>query len=121
MVDGGLRVAGHVVASWQRGSSLPGGRSDGFPAFYQFHYLVGFPGQVAVGSERIIPSTVGAENEFFLLQSTIVHADPANLLVSKYSILPSALAVSLIVFPIKMLAVSSIFLLSPSPPFLAFR
>ena len=59
VVDGRLRVA--RVASRQRRTRLSRCRSDGLPAFDQFHYLVGFPRKIAVWSKRIIPAAVRTE------------------------------------------------------------
>lgn len=48
-------------ASRQRRRVLTRGWRDRLPAFYQLHDLVGFPGEVAVRSERIVPAAVRTE------------------------------------------------------------
>jgi hypothetical protein len=48
---------------WQFGSNAAWGWSDGFAALYQFHYLVGFSAEVAIGSKWVVPPTVSAEKE----------------------------------------------------------
>lgn len=49
------------LASRQRRRVLTRGRRDRLPALYQLHDLVGFPGEVAVRPERVVPAAVRAE------------------------------------------------------------
>lgn len=54
-------LAGLALASRQRGRVLTRGRRDRLAALYQLDDLVGFPRQIAVRPERIVPAAVGAE------------------------------------------------------------